>query len=111
MSIARSSVGWFTANTISAVVAFFAIIYFSRELGPKILGIYFLFSSILNVLNLFTNVGLQAATTKRISEKESASEFFTASLIIRLVPFCILSAGVFLARPRSEEHTSELQSR
>ncbi|MEE9176058.1 MAG: oligosaccharide flippase family protein [Thermodesulfobacteriota bacterium] len=98
MSIARSSIGWFTANVISSVVAFFALIYFSRELGPKVLGVYFLFNSILNVLKLFGNVGLQAATTKRISEGVDASEFFTASLIIRLVPFLILSIGVFLAR-------------
>ena len=98
MGMARESIRWFLFSLASAVVGFVGLAFFSRTLGARIVGIYFLFYSLLTFFNLLSNMGLQPATIKRISEGRDQSEFFTASLILRLIPFSLLSAIVLLAR-------------
>lgn len=96
MDLARASVGWFAANVASAITNFFAVVYFSRELGASVLGVYFLFFSILQVLNLIANAGLAPATIKRISEGNGTSELLSASLIIRLIFFLIVCISLII---------------
>lgn len=93
MSLTKISIRWFFFSFFTAIVSFIGIVYFSRTLGAQVLGIYFLFLSVLTVFNLFTNAGLQAATIKRISEGIQQSEIATASLMLRSGVFAF---GVFI---------------
>ncbi|VVB91318.1 putative flippase AglR [uncultured archaeon] len=91
MNLSKIGIKWFLFSILTAVVSFLGMIYFSRILGAKILGIYFLFLSVLTVFNLFTNIGLQSATIKRISEGTQQSEIATASLLFRLGSFTLFA--------------------
>lgn len=98
MGMARESIRWFLFSLASALVGFVGLAFFSRALGARIVGIYFLFYSLLTFFNLLSNMGLQPATIKRISEGRYQDEFFTASLILRLIPFSLLSVVILLVR-------------
>ncbi len=98
MSLAKTSLKWFIFSVITAIISFVGMVYFSRKLGAQALGIYFLFLSVLTVFNLITNMGLQAATIKRISEGVRQSEIAAASLMLRLGVFAFCALAILVIR-------------
>ena len=82
MTIQRSSITVFSSQIVFTVAGFLATMYFAHVLGAEILGMYFLFFTVVSILSLFMDIGLGAGTTKRISEGKEKSEFFTASLFM-----------------------------
>ncbi len=96
MNLSKIGIRWFVFSIMTAVISFLGMIYFSRVLGAKMLGIYFLFLSVLTVFNLFTNIGLQGATIKRISEGTQQSEIATASLMFRLGSFTLFALIILI---------------
>lgn len=104
MSLAKISLKWFFFSVLTAITSFAGMVYFSRMLGPSILGIYFLFLSVLTAFNLFTNMGLQAATIKRISEGVQQSEIATVSLILRLSFFAFSALVIIIFRPQLDPY-------
>ncbi len=96
MNLSKIGIKWFVFSIMTAVISFLGMIYFSRVLGARMLGIYFLFLSVLTVFNLFTNIGLQGATIKRISEGIQQSEIATASLMFRLGSFTLFALIIFI---------------
>ncbi|MCX9011238.1 MAG: oligosaccharide flippase family protein [Candidatus Methanoperedens sp.] len=96
MNLTKIGLRWFIFSIITAILNFAGIVYFSRVLGARALGIYFLFLSTLTVFNLFTNMGLSAATIKRLSEGGKRSEIATASLMLRLGAFGICAVIVLI---------------
>ncbi len=96
MNLSKIGIKWFFFSIMTAVISFLGMIYFSRILGAKMLGIYFLFLSVLTVFNLFTNIGLQGATIKRISEGIQQSEIATASLMFRLGSFTLFALIILI---------------
>lgn len=86
MEVKRSSVGLFAARVGMSVVGFAATVYFARTLGDAALGIYFTFEAAINVLGVFSRVGLDSAVIKRISEREDVGGGkFTGALLIVFV--------------------------
>ncbi len=96
MNLSKIGIKWFLFSILTAIISFLGMIYFSRVLGAKMLGIYFLFLSVLTVFNLFTNIGLQGATIKRISEGTQQSEIATASLMFRLGSFTLFALIILI---------------
>ena len=96
MNIARASAGWFAANVFSAVINFLAVIYFSRTLGASTLGTYFIFFSVLMVLNFLSSGGLSSATIKRISEGGDKYKLLIASLLMRSLILLALTAVIII---------------
>jgi len=84
LSVQRSSIGLVFSRTGSIVLEFAAIALAGRELGPDILGAFFLFVAVIQVATLATRFGLGVATSKRISERTDRFKFFTASITLRL---------------------------
>ena len=82
MTIQRSSITVFSSQIAFTIAGFLATMYFAHVLGAKILGMYFLFMTVVEILSLFMDAGLGAGTVKRISEGKEKSEFFTASLFM-----------------------------
>jgi len=98
MTLQRSTTGWFLANVASSVLNFLAVVFFSRVLGAAILGIYFMFFSLVQVLNYIGNGGLSGATIKRISEGNRNSSLLGASFLMRSVFFSVIAIGILLCR-------------
>lgn len=96
MSIARSSMIWFIARILSIIIGFISLSYFAHALGAKLLGIYYLFLSVQGILYTISNAGIGGAVEKRMSEKRSQSEFFTASLILNIFSIIAISIIIFI---------------
>jgi len=96
MTLQRSSIEWFLANIASSVLNFLAVIFFSRVAGAAILGIYFMFFSLVQVLNYLGNGGLSGATIKRISEGNITPSLLGASFLMRSAFFSIIAIGIFI---------------
>ncbi|GAB6285723.1 MAG: lipopolysaccharide biosynthesis protein [Methanoregula sp.] len=82
------------------VIGFFATIFYAHWIGPTILGEYFLFLSYFSILGLITDFGIVYAGTQRICEGKDPNDFFTASLVLRLGIFALLTLGLFLFQAR-----------
>jgi len=82
------------------IIGFFATIFYAHWIGPTILGEYFLFLSYFSILGLITDFGIVYAGTQRICEGKDPNDFFTASLVLRLGIFALLTLGLFLFQAR-----------
>jgi len=98
MSVQQNSLVWFVANVASAAVNFFAVVLFSRVLGATLLGYYFLFFSLVQVLNFLGNGGLSQATIKRISEGNGSPGLLGASFLIRSALLAVIICFVLVFR-------------
>lgn len=93
MNIAKASSKLFGAQGFNTIVGFVAIAFFARELGAGRMGVYFLFQATLNILALFSDLGLGGAIEKRISEGQPGDEVLSTGLLMKLiltVPVCLV---------------------
>jgi O-antigen/teichoic acid export membrane protein len=104
MTLQRSSTAWFLANIASSILNFLAVVFFSRVLGAAVLGIYFMFFSLVQVLNYVGNGGLSGATIKRISEGNKSPSLLGASFLMRSAIFCVIAAGILLYNDQLTEY-------
>lgn len=91
MRIGQTSFVVFVSQLVGSALGFIATIYFARVLGAEILGYYFLVVALVAWLKLGGHLGLAQAVTKRISEGEDASAFYTAGF------FTISTLGISLS--------------
>ncbi|PTD94219.1 hypothetical protein C9439_04000 [archaeon SCG-AAA382B04] len=89
MSLTKSVIGVFFGKIGIAVLGFLGMWYAARVVGPSILGVYFLFMTIIRLSSFFTDFGIKKAVVKRISEGNNDKKIFTSSFIILLVLFSI----------------------
>lgn len=99
MDIARSSLKLFLAQVTGAAIGFFGITYFARELGPSLIGIFFLFEALLGILAIPADFGLRGAVEKRISQGESPDVFLGSAVALKLVPLTVIILAILLLRP------------
>ncbi|MFK8214195.1 flippase [Haloferax volcanii] len=85
MSLVRSSLKLFAANTGGAVFQFIGIIYFSQDLGASGIGLFFLFQAVLGVATIPADFGLREALEKRLTEGESQGKFLASAILLKLV--------------------------
>ena len=90
----QSSLGTFATRIGMSIAIFLGVFYLAAATGPAVLGIYSLFVAVVRVLDFLTNVGVNEATQKRISEGTDRDEFFTAGLLVRLSLFVPLGLVV-----------------
>lgn len=64
MDLGRSSPKLFIAKISGTGISFIGILYFARELGTAVLGIFFLFEALSGILGLVTNLGTRPAIEK-----------------------------------------------
>jgi O-antigen/teichoic acid export membrane protein len=81
-------------------IGFIATIFYAHWIGPAILGAYFVFMSVFNILSLFTDLGISQAATQRICEGRDTHQIFTANLTIRLSLYILVCIGAILFRDR-----------
>lgn len=104
MTLVKSSMHLFLARIFGAFAGFLGTVYFSHVLGAKILGIYFLFYSVLSVLNLVGDLGLSVTTVKRLSEGRDMAQYLGASLMLRLAAFFVIVLIIILVRSQLDAY-------
>ena len=104
MNIIKSGIQIFSANIVNAVIKFFGIAYFARELGASVLGVFFLFEAMLGMLSLIANFGLRGALEKRISEGTDQSVYLTSTILLKILPLVVMSLAIFLFQSTINEY-------
>lgn len=97
MNIFRSSIKLFAANGFSAVVQFFGIVYFAREIGAAQMGVFFLFQTLLGLLGIAADFGLSGAIEKRISQGASQGASLSSVFLLKLISISVIVVGVLIA--------------
>lgn len=89
----RASVFVFGSRVGMSAVGFLATVYFAKTLGPGALGIYFTFEAMLNVLGMFSILGIDSGVEKRISESDSqkSASYLGAALLIVTASLAVIS--------------------
>jgi len=99
MRIGQTSFIAFASKFLSAAAGFAATIYFARELGDEVLGIYFFLLSIVGWLALLGTMGVGSAITKRMSEGKNVAEYKGAGGVVILGFGILISLLLLLFRP------------
>jgi O-antigen/teichoic acid export membrane protein len=97
VNLARSSLTTFLARATSAVVGFVGVVIFARELGPAVMGTFFLFQAAGGTFRVVADFGVTTATKKRLSERtgDDAATLATA-LAVKSVLTGLVVAGILL---------------
>lgn len=98
MRIGQTSLITFVSRVLASAIGFLGTIYFARELGASVLGMYSLVLAVVGWLAIGGKVGVMSAIQKRLSEGEERAEFFTAGVISISCLFLVVVALIFLFR-------------
>lgn len=89
-------------NVVSSMgitlIGFLATMFYAHWVGAGILGTYFVFLSVYGILSLFCDFGIALASTQRISDGGDPDAYYSASILVRMSLFAVLSLGLFLFR-------------
>jgi|AntDeeMetagen681_2_1112603.scaffolds.fasta_scaffold00190_21 O-antigen/teichoic acid export membrane protein len=99
MNLSQSTLRIFAAKLVNAALIFLGMTYFARSLGSAELGVFFLFQLLLELLSIPSDMGLQFAVEKRISEGESPSEIFATAVVAKIGLLVLIICTIFLAAP------------
>ena len=98
MNLARASSLLFGVELLNTAIGFFGTVYFARELGATLLGVFFLFEATLYTMATVVDFGLRGAVEKRISAGDDPARMFGAAVVLKLVLIVAVSSIVFAAR-------------
>ena len=104
MSIQRSSITVFLSQIGITILGFISLMYFAHLLGAEILGIYFVYIAMFNLISMFADAGLGFGTVKRISEGRDIGEFFTASLLMHTATLLLCIMALYILRDRIDDY-------
>lgn len=98
MRIGQTSLIVFVSQIFGSIAGFVATLYFARELGAGILGIYSLVLAVVAWAAVAGKIGITSAVGKRMSEGDDEGAFFTAGLSALFVMFLFLSLVLYVLR-------------
>ena len=98
MNLARASSLLFGVELLNTALGFFGTLYFARELGATLLGIFFLFEATLYTMATVVDFGLRGAVEKRISAGDDPSQMFGAAVVLKVLLILVVSAFVLAVR-------------
>lgn len=87
MKFKRTTLIVVVSRFISNGLGFVGTIYYARELGPGVLGSFFLLQSLIGILGIPADLGVQGALEKRISEGGDENQLYAASLLFIAISF------------------------
>ncbi|MFC7071962.1 flippase [Halovenus rubra] len=94
MRIGQTSLITFVSKVLASVFGFVATIYFARELGAEVLGIYSIIIALTAWFNLIGNIGIGKATSKRISEGNEPGAYLSTGMLLSgaliIVPLVVI---------------------
>ena len=98
MGIQRSTFLLAGGKATGAIVTFVGIALFTRQLGSSGIGTFFLFQSVLTLVVFASNLSIQSAAEKRISEGKPRGEVISSALILRAVALIATVVAILLLR-------------
>ena len=98
--IQRHGIMYLISSMGITIIGFFATIFYAHWIGAEVLGAYFLFLSFFSILCFITDLGIGCAGTQRICEGKDPDSFFTASLVLRLGIYALLTLGLIIFQDR-----------
>lgn len=110
MKLGQTSIVVFLSKLLGSALGFLATLYFARELGAEVLGVYALVLTVVGWLALVGQLGIGKAAEKRISEGEDRGKFFVATVLLVGLLGVVLTIGVVLSQPILESYISEFDA-
>ena len=107
MRLGQTSIIVFLSQLLGSALGFLATLYFARELGAEVIGLYAVVLTVVGWLALAGELGIGKATVKRISEGDERGAYLSAAIIWLLVLAGGVSVAVVLTRPVFEAYVSE----
>ncbi|MFT4947209.1 MAG: O-antigen/teichoic acid export membrane protein, partial [Natronomonas sp.] len=98
MNLSRSAVKIFLTDGLGMIISFVGIAYFSQELGSGAMGIFFLFQSVLGMLTIPADLGINRAVMKRLSEGETAGRVLSTAVAMKAVILIVFIVSIFVFR-------------
>jgi O-antigen/teichoic acid export membrane protein len=95
MDIEKTTSKVFGSTTATMVVSFATIAYFSTILGAGGIGVYFLFEAVIGIAGIPSNLGIDKALSKRLSEGENQGEFLSAAVLVKVVPLVVVGSVLY----------------
>lgn len=93
MNLTRSILWLFLSFIGSTLVVFIGLAYFAQTVPPAALGSFFLFRVAVEGISMLSNLGLNHAAEKRVSEDKTNEAILSTVLLIKsaiLIPVCII---------------------
>ena len=107
MRIGQTSIVVFLSTLVGAALGFLGTLYFARELGAEVIGLYALVMTVVTWLILTADLGVGGATVKRISEGTEPGAYLTAAVGWTLLLATAVSVVVVLGQPVLESYIAE----
>lgn len=107
MKIGQTSIVVFVSKIIGSALGFLSTLYFARELGAEVLGVYALVMTAVVWLILVADLGIGQALIKRISEGDQQGAHLAAAVMLVLALTITISITVLLGRPMFESYIAE----
>ncbi|MFC6993639.1 polysaccharide biosynthesis C-terminal domain-containing protein [Haladaptatus sp. GCM10025707] len=98
MDFAKSTVKVFIANLVATIIGFVGIAFFAQELGPHLMGTFFLFQALLTVISIPADIGISNGVAKRISEGQNPGKTLSSALILKTITAAGIAGIVLLSR-------------
>lgn len=107
MKLGQTSLIVFLSKLVGSVIGFLATLYFARELGAEVIGIYALVMTVVGWLIVVPTRGFGHALTKRVSEAEEQGAYLSAGVVWILALAVATSFAVILAEPLLQAYMAE----
>jgi len=107
MKLGQTSVIVFVSRLLGSALGFIATLYFARELGAEVLGVYALVLTVVAWLILVADLGIGKALIKRVSEGDEQGEYLAAAVLWVFLLATTLSVAVVAGRPVLESYIGE----
>jgi O-antigen/teichoic acid export membrane protein len=107
MKLGQTSIVVFLSKLVGSALGFLSTLYFARELGAEVLGVYALVLTVVAWLILVADLGIGQALIKRVSEGEQQGAYLGAAMVLLLLLTAVISVAVVLGRPVLESYIGE----
>jgi len=107
MKFGQTSVVVFVSKVVGSALGFLATLYFARELGAEVLGVYALVLTVVAWLILVAELGIGSALVKRFSEGDEQGAYLAAAAVWVLLLATTLSVAAVAGRPVIESYIGE----
>ena len=107
MKIGQTSVVVFVSKVVGSALGFLSTLYFARELGAEVLGVYALVLTVVAWLILVADLGIGQALIKRVSEGEEQEAYLGAAVVLVVLLTAGISVLVVLGRPLLESYVGK----
>lgn len=110
MKIGQTSLLIFVSKLAGSIFGFVATLYFARELGAEVLGIYAVIIALVNWLILGGRMGIGRGMIKRISEGDDRGCYLTAGVVLITGLAILMFTGLMLGRGYIEAYVGDFRS-